>query len=178
MKLKTRAIVPWFLILIGAVLRILPHPWNFTPIAAIALFGGTYLQKKYALIIPLVAMLLGDLYRGFYQWPIMLSVYGSFVLIGLIGLVLRRRKNLTTVIGASLSASLSFFLITNFAVWAFSSLYPRTLVGLIESYTMAIPFFRGTLLGDLFYAGLFFGSYELISYWAKKKELGKEFNRA
>ena len=154
-----------------ALLRLVPHPWNFTPIAAMALFGGTYLNKKYALIVPLAAMLVSDYFIGFYEWRLTAAVYGSFLLIGLIGCWLKRRKNLFTVIGASLAGSILFFLITNFAVWAFSSWYTKDFSGLIYCYTMALPFFRNTLMGDLFYVGALFGAYETVMIWVKTRQL-------
>jgi len=155
----------YFFIAAGVIIRILPHLPNFAPIAAMALFGGTYLNKKYALIIPLAALLISDLFIGFYNPWIMLSVYGSFALIGLIGLWLKNHKTVTNVLGASIFGSIIFFLISNFAVWAVPgklALYPQTWQGLIQCYTMGLPFFRNTLLGDLFYVGVMFGLYEIV----------------
>ncbi|MBI3335242.1 MAG: hypothetical protein HY001_01975 [Candidatus Portnoybacteria bacterium] len=163
-------IVPLILIIFGFSARLLPHPPNFAPIGALALFGGIYLPRRLALVIPLGAMILSDLIIGFYSLPIMLSVYGSFALMNLIGLWVRGRKRFSTVLGGTLCGSTLFFLITNAAVWAFSGIYPFTLSGLAQSYIMAIPFFRSTVLGDLFYVGLLMGSYEYITYWIKHKE--------
>ena len=157
-----------------ALLRLMPHPWNFTPIAAMALFGGTYLNRKYALIVPLAAILVSDYFIGFYEWRLMAAVYGSFLLIGLIGCWLKKHKTLFTVFGASLTGSILFFLITNFAVWAFSSWYTKDFSGLIYCYTMALPFFRNTLMGDLFYVGALFGAYETVLVLARKKQLAVE----
>ena len=148
---------------IAAITQFLPHIPNFAPIAAMALFGGVYLNKKYALIVPVVAMLIGDYFIGFYNPYIMISVYGSFILIGLIGLWLKNHKTLPNVIGSSLSGSIIFFLITNFAVWAIpASAYPHTLQGLLDCYIMGLAFFRNTIAGDLFYVGAFFGVYEAV----------------
>ena len=158
-----------FFILIGALVRLLPHPYNFTPIAAIALFGGVYLNKKYAFLIPVLAMLISDYFIGFYSLKLMAAVYGSFVLIGLIGLWLKKHKNYHTVIGASLLSSVLFFIITNFAVWVFTPWYDKTFSGLIYCYFLALPFFRNTLLGDLFYVSAFFGVYELANLWIFKR---------
>src|SRR3990167_4540221 len=102
----------YFLIFLGAFLRVLPHPANFAPIAAVALFGGAYLPKKYALVLPLLAMVVSDFFLGFDSWTSRLSVYGSFLLIGLVGLWIRRHKNVWTVIGSSLLGSVLFYLIT------------------------------------------------------------------
>ncbi len=161
----------------------LPHLPNFAPIAALALFGGTYLNKKYALIVPLAALIISDIFIGFYNPLVMLSVYGSFFLIGLIGLWLKNHKNIPNVLGASLFGSIVFFLITNFAVWAVPhSIYSHNLQGLLQSYIMGLPFFRNTLMGDLFYVGVMFGLYEIVlkitSTWELKKEQnGFKFTR-
>lgn len=141
--------------------RFLPHPANFAPIGAIAIFSGLYLPKKWALILPLAAMFFSDLFIGFYAWPIMLSVYAGFVIMGVIGLIVRKNKKLSAILGGAILGSLIFYLVTNGAVWAFGSLYPHTAAGLLESYYMAIPFFRNSLLGDLFYTGVLVGAYEV-----------------
>ncbi len=162
----------YFLILAAVILRFLPHAPNFAPITAVALFGGTYLaNKKLAIVLPIAAMLVSDYFIGFYHWPIMLSVYLSFALSGLLGLWLRRRKNLNNTIGTTLFASIQFFLITNFAVWAFGTMYPHTASGLLASYVNAVPFFRNTLLGDFFYVGVMFGAYELIKRRVARKKM-------
>ena len=152
-----------YLMIVGAVfLRLTPHPPNFAPIAAMALFGGSYLGKKYALLIPLATMIVSDYFLApthmfhsttFYVW-------GSFLISGLLGLSIRRAVKPSNIIAASFLASLQFFLITNFGVWA-TGMYSRSWDGLIQSYIMGVPFFRWTLLGDLFYTGVFFGSYQL-----------------
>lgn len=160
---------PSIIILFAVVLRLVPHIPNFAPISGMALFGGVYLNKKYALVVPLIAMFLSDIFLGFHN--VMVFVYGSFVITGLIGLWLRKHKNFTNIAAATCFSSLLFFLITNFGVWLGGRLYPTTLSGLIESYTMAIPFFRNTILGDLFYVTLFFGSYELALKFFKKSAL-------
>lgn len=174
-----------FLILLGSLLRIathfhdyaplaalfnyLPQIPNFAPIAALALFGGTYLSKKYALIVPIIAMLIADYFIGFYNPMVLASVYGSFILIGLIGIWLRNNKTLPNVIGGTLTGSIIFFLVTNLAVWlAPQFYYPHTLQGLVDCYVIALPFFRNTITGDLFYVGAFFGTMELSILVAKK----------
>lgn len=144
----------------AVILRLVPHPANFAPIGALALFGGVYLEKKYALVIPLIAMFVSDMILGFHSS--MLAVYGSFLIAGCIGLWIRNHKSVTTVIAASLSSSIIFFVLTNFNFWYADALYPKTMVGLMASYINAIPFFRNTILGDLFYTGVFFGGYNLI----------------
>jgi len=156
------------LITLGIAARFLPHPANFAPIGAIAIFSGLYLPKKWALILPLAAMFFSDLFIGFYAWPIMLSVYSGFIIMGLIGLAVRKNKKLSTILGGTILGSVIFYLLTNGAVWAFGSLYPPTAAGLLQSYYMAIPFFRNSLLGDLFYTGILVGAYEASLVWLFK----------
>jgi len=151
----------FILITLGIAARFLPHPANFAPIGAIAIFSGIYLPKKWAVILPLVAMFFSDIFIGFYAWPVMLSVYGSLAIMGLIGLAVRKNKKLGTVLGGTILGSIIFYLVTNFSVWAFGSLYTHNLAGLAQSYVMAIPFFRNSLLGDLFYTGVLVGAYEV-----------------
>jgi len=152
-------------------MRLVPHLPNFTPIAALGLFGGTYLNKKYALFVPLLAMLFSDIVIGFAGFWVTFSVYFSFFLIGLIGLWLKNHKNLSNIAGASLTGSILFFLLTNFAVWAFTPWYPKSWDGLLKCYFLAIPFFRNTLLGDLFYVGLMFGLFELVRFVVRKRSV-------
>ena len=167
-----KLINPLLIVFIAASLRLVPHPPNFAPIAAMALFGGAYLNRGYALAVPIVALLLSDLFIGFYSPIVMVSVYGSFILAGLVGLWLKRRKSPRNVIFAAAGSSILFFLITNFAVWL-GGWYPRNLAGLAECYTLALPFFRNTIAGDLFYTGVFFGGYELASRFVKENKSRK-----
>lgn len=166
-----KVILPVLLISLGIISRFLPHPANFAPIGAIALFGALYLPKKYALIIPLFAMFVSDIFIGFYSLPIMISVYSSFVLIGLIGLVVRKNVKFTSVLSGTLLGSILFFIITNFAVWAFGTMYIHNLSGLVQSYVMAVPFFKNSLMGDIFYVGVLVGGYEFAQLLVKKKYL-------
>lgn len=163
-------------VVIGTVLRFAPHFPNFAPIAAMALFGGVYLNKKYALIVPIAAMLVSDFFIGFYDIKLMAGVYISFILVGLIGLFIKKHKNLGTIVGGTLLGSVLFFVITNFAVWVFYNWYPHTLSGLGQCFTMALPFFRGTLMGDLFYVAVLFGVYEIVAAWMKRKSFAIEQN--
>lgn len=153
--------------LMGVVFRLLPHFPNFTPISAMALFGGAKLGKKYGLLIPFLAMVFSDYLLTFINpgYPMFhsttLYVWGSFLISGLIGLWLRKNGSRRFILGGTLLASLQFFIITNFGVWA-SGYYPPDFNGLMQSYIEAIPFFRNTLMGDLFYTTVFFGGYSLI----------------
>ena len=156
-------------ILIGVVLRLIPHPPNFAPIGALALFGGVYLSRKMALGLPIVAMVISDLFIGYYTPELMAAVYGSFILCVLLGFWLKNHKKWYTVLGSSLLASVIFFFVTNFAVWAFTPWYAKTFSGIIQCFFMALPFFKNTLLGDLFYVSIFFGVYKIIEVWIRKK---------
>jgi hypothetical protein len=151
----------------AAASRLLPHPPNFAPIGAMALFGGACLaDKRLAFALPLAAMALSDwglVVTGQIPMPGSQSlwVYGSFALIVCLGLWLRRRRRALPIAGAALASSLLFFVVTNFGVWAGGALYPRTAAGLAECYAAAIPFFRNTLLGDALYATVLFGGWAL-----------------
>lgn len=158
------------LILVGILLRFLPHAPNFTPVAAIAMFGGLYLGRRYAIIIPLVLMIVSDLFMGLHD--VVFFTWGAFMLTGLIGLWLKKHKNLFGVIGSSLAASILFYLITNFGVWLMGW-YPRTLGGLIDCYILAIPFFRNFTVSTLVYTAIFVGSYELILKSVKDTKFAK-----
>ena len=148
------------MVLAAAMLRLVPHYPNFTPIAAMALFGGAYFSnKKSAFIVPFAAMFLSDLIIGFHST--MWAVYLSFMLIVFIGFSLKEKKKISNIFVASISSSVLFFVITNFAVWATGTMYPMNFTGLVESYIAAVPFFHYTLLGDLFYVGIFFGAFEI-----------------
>lgn len=153
-------VVPLVIIGIAVLLRLLPHPANVAPIAAMALFGGVYLDKKYAIALPLLTMVVSDIFLGFSQSTPF--VYASFAITGFIGMWLKQRKSVRNIIFASLSSSVLFFLITNFGYWLTYSLYPKTFAGQMQAYYYALPFFRNTVLGDFLYTGLFFGGYEMV----------------
>ena len=161
------------LIVLAAASRLVPHPENVTPTAAIALFGAaTFASRRVAVLVPLAALLLSDglLHLtflagwqprgGFYagQW----AVYACTLATVGLGLGLRRRRTVPTVAGATLASSVIFFVVTNFAyVYGADSIYPRTPDGLLLGYQMALPFFRNSLLGDLFYVAMLFGALAL-----------------
>lgn len=160
-------ILPLLFIALAIVLRLLPHPPNFTPLAAIALFGGTYLSRRWAVLIVLSAMLISDYFIGFHST--MPYVYGSFLLIILLGYRLRDHITPLAVFGSSIAGSLIFFIVTNFGAWLNMGMYPKTASGLLDAYVMGIPFYRNTLIGDVFYATMFFGCYELTKYVIKRR---------
>jgi len=137
---------------------------NVSPITALALFSGAYLaDRKLAMLVPVVAMLLGDLVLGLHN--IMFFTYGAFILIALVGIFISSRLCGHIVIAASLGSSVLFFLVTNFGVWMVSGFYPMTLDGLLTCYTAAIPFFQMTLMGDLFFVGILFGLFMMLEHF-------------
>lgn len=162
MSKKEKIIAILILILVGVAYRFFPHPPNFAPVAAISLFSGFFF-RRYFILIPVAIMLLSDIFIGFYDWKLMAVVYSSFVLVSLIGIYLRKNKSVISLLGCAISGSVVFFLLTNFAVWALGSWYPHNLEGLLECYTLAIPFFKNTFMGDLFYSSVIFGLYEIAA---------------
>src|SRR5712664_436733 len=155
-----RALLALALIVLAAALRIAPHPWNFTPVGAMALFSGALLKdRRLAFLFPLLTLFLGDIFIGFHKLiPI---VYASFLINVAIGFWLRDRRTISRISLATLAGAIQFFLITNFAVWEFLSGYPHTASGLVACYAAGIPFFWNTLAGDAVYAALLFGAYAL-----------------
>ena len=148
------------LIVVAAALRIAPHPWNFTPVGAMALFSGAMLHdRRLAFGFPMAAMLLGDLVIGFHV--LMPAVYASFLLSVAIGRCVAPSRTVGRIAGATLAGAVQFFLVTNFAVWQVLGSYPKTLAGLVECYVAGIPLFWNTLASDAFYAALLFGSFAL-----------------
>jgi hypothetical protein len=159
--LKPRLLALVSIILMAAAARLIPHPPNMTPIAAVALFGGAYFaDRRLAFLVPLAALFLSDLVIGFH--PHMEIVYLSFALIVAIGLWLQKNRTAFPIAGAVLFSSVLFFAVTNFGVWAFGTMYPMTWDGLAACYVAAIPFFRNELLGDALYATALFGGFALL----------------
>jgi hypothetical protein len=183
-----KIIVVGVLIVLAALSRLLPHPDNITPIGSMALLGGALLSRKYlAFIIPFLALYLSDfilnntLLRGFYpdQTGIiyfsnyMIWTYLSFGLIVLLGMGMLKQLKISRIIGASLIASILFYLISNFGMWLHSPFYAKNFGGLISCYAAALPFFRTSILGDLFFISILFGAYQYLNAkvfhfsWAK-----------
>lgn len=143
-------------VFVAAISRIFPHIPNFTPIAAMALFGAACMNNKVlAVAVPLLAMIISDAIIGFHNT--MIYVYVSFGIISLIGFGLRNRVKPANIFVASLISSILFFLVTNFGVWM-SIGATNGATGLVGTYTLGVPFFRMTLLGDLFYNTILFGA--------------------
>jgi len=159
-NLLYRLVLALGIIALAAALRIAPHPWNFTPVGAMALFSGAVIKnRRLAFVVPLLALFLGDIFIGFHK--LMPIVYASFLLSVAIGFWLRDRRTAGRISAATLLGAIQFFLVTNFAVWAFGLTYPRTSAGLVACYVAGIPFFWNTLAGDAVYAVLFFGTFAL-----------------
>lgn len=155
-----RTLLALALIVLAAALRIAPHPWNFTPVGAMALFAGALIRdRRLAFLFPLLALFAGDLFVGFHK--LMFVVYASFLVNVAIGLWLRDRRTIARISLATLLGAIQFFLVTNFAVWQFLSGFPHTTSGLLACYAAGLPFFWNTLAGDATYALLLFGSYAL-----------------
>lgn len=148
------------IILVAAGLRIAPHPWNFTPVGAMAIFSGAMLLGRWIkFALPAAALLAGDIFVGFHR--LMPAVYASFLVSVAIGMWVERRRSVGRIGAAVFLGSLQFFLATNFAVWLVLGTYPRTLSGLAACYFAAIPFFWNALAGDAVYAALLFGGHAL-----------------
>ena len=163
--LKLRPTMLVAVILAAAGMRLLPHPLNVSPVAAMGLFGGAYMRHKWAgFVAPLAALLLSDLVLGFY--PDMGIVYAATALTVCLGWWLRADRSPARVAGAALAGSVVFYLVTNFGVWAFGSMYPRTVSGLMACYVAAIPFLQNTVAGNLAFTALLFGGFALAERWA------------
>ena len=158
------------LIIIGILLRFIPHTANFTPVAAIAIFAGVYLNKKQAFIVPLLLMVLSDLFLGMHN--VVLFTWGSFVLVTLIGVWAKKHKTFKAVASTAIVSSGVFYLITNFGVWAMGW-YPQTAKGLLDCYILGLPFLRTFFVATLVYTVVLFGAYELIARKLRDTKLAK-----
>jgi hypothetical protein len=148
-------------IVAAAALRLVPHPPNFSPIDAMALFSGAYLGRRWlAFAAPLGAMLLSDAVIGFYSG--MWVTYLAIALVALLGSLALEKRSAGRIGLAAAAGSLLFFALSNFGTWALGSMYPHTAAGLVACYVAAIPFFQNTLAGDLFYATLLFGGFRIV----------------
>lgn len=173
-NLSTSTVLAVGLIFLAVASRVARHyglldlPPNVAPITAVALFSGVVLPRRYTFIVPLAAMLLSDLFIGFYTLPVMLAVYACFAISNVLGLALRRRQTPARIFGFSLIGSVVFFLVTNAAVWAFQTMYPHTVSGLMQAYSAGLPFFRNTVVGDLGYSIVLFGSYAAVMLYSRR----------
>lgn len=155
----------------GVLMRLLPHAPNLAPVGAIALFGGALLPRKVAWWLPLAIMAASDVLIGFYDS--MWFTWAAFLLVGLYGMTLRRATTPQRIVYGALGSSLIFYAVSNFGVWISGGLYAHTWSGLIECYTMALPFLRNTLAGDLLYGSLLFGTYAAAASMLRQRTAQK-----
>lgn len=170
------------MILAVALSRLIPHPPNFSPVEAMALFGGAYFARKaVAVLIPLIALFISDLalgltmggeYFSYFTSAGFWLVYATITGLSVMGFALRGRVTFGRVTGYSIVSALVFFLVTNFGVWWGASFYPQTFNGLIAAYVAGLPFLQNGLLGTLFYSAVLFGGYELLK--ARSPQLGTQ----
>lgn len=157
---KTRFAVLTGMVLTVTAFRFIPHAPNFTPVTALALFGGaSFSSKRAAILMPVLGLCLSDLVLGFYR--ITPVVYGSLAMIAGLGCGLRRKSTPGRIGLAAVASAVVFYLFTNFGVWVLDNFYPKTGAGLVECYVAAIPFFRNTLASSVLYAVLLFGGLNL-----------------
>jgi hypothetical protein len=179
-KINLKILTLCLILLIAVASRILPHPNNFAPMGAMALFGAAFFDRKYfGIFFPILAIWISDLfinnviyakyyptftwfYDGFY-WQ-----YGTYILIGLFGVFLLKKVTLHRLLIGSLTSSLIFFLITNLACWSNNPMYSQDMIGVLDCYIMGLPFLKGTIMGDLFYSTVLFTSFILIQYQVPK----------
>ncbi len=197
MQFKTNQVLIFLMVFAAAFFRLIPHPFNFTPIGAMALFGAAHFSNKYLkVLLPLVAMYLSDLilnntiHASWYQgtkgiyFGFNIGVYISFILIAFVGIYLLQKVNIKNVILASLGSSLLFYLVTNFAAWVedIGNLYSNNIIGLMSCYIAGLPFYSydvasplgflgNTIIGDFFFCGVLFGAYYLVTKSVEKFKL-------
>jgi hypothetical protein len=152
----------YIFVLFAVAIRFLPHPWQFTPVAACLLFFGARGSRRF-LWLPLVLLAASDLVLNKFVYAYafgldQLVIWAWYAAILWLGTGLRERQKPVPVIGAALACSISFFVITNFMVWATGTMYPITWAGLLTCYDAAVPFFRHTLEGDLLFTAAMFGA--------------------
>lgn len=157
------------LLFVGIASRLIVHEPNFTPVMALALFGGLYLPKRTALIVPLLMMIVTDLVLGLHDT--VLLTWGSVLMISALGVWLRERKSMVNLLGSSFLSAGIFFVITNFGAWL--TMYPQTMEGLRQCYLLAIPFFRMTLMSTVVYAVVFIALYESLASFFKETRYAK-----
>ena len=162
-----RTIVALIMIVLAAALRIIPHPWNFTPIGAMALFSGAVVRdRRIAFLFPVASLVVSDIFTGFNVLEPL--VYVSFLVNVVIGLWLRRRRTPARIGTATLLGAIQFFLVTNFGVWVFLNTFPKTTAGLLSCYAAGFPLLWNTLAGDALFAMLLFGGYALAEHYIRR----------
>jgi hypothetical protein len=159
-RLIVRSVLILTMIALAAALRVVPHPWNLTPVGAMALFSGAMVRdRRLAFLVPVLALLAGDILVGFHA--LMVVVYASYLVNVALGFWLRNRRSVGRIAGLTALGAVQFFVVTNFAVWASGISYERTATGLVSCYVAGVPYFWNTLAGDALYATLLFGGFAL-----------------
>ena len=146
----------YLVVLVAVLTRFVPHLPNFSPVLASLLFGGAHLKRRDALWYPLVLLAASDLMLTSVVYRMRIGpnqsiIWLGFAVVGLIGYWFRTQQNVARIAVAALAGPTAFFVISNFGVWAFSTMYPHTLAGLGTCFVMAIPFFRATFASDMVY---------------------------
>lgn len=168
-----------FLVILGIFSRVIPHPWNFTAIGAMALFSAFSIRtNKYLLLVPFLSLAISDLYLMQYSGQIF--VYSGFAVgIALSLVYFTKQENLgwknrvISLAGLSVVSSFLFFLITNFGAWKGSDMYTQDFSGLMNSYFLGLPFLRNQIAGDMFYGAIVFGLYAYMTSAAKETVVSK-----
>jgi len=175
MMFKFKKNINSFILLLSAILalsftRLIPHPWNFSPMIAAGIFAGFYFRYFYlGSFVIILSMFLGDLFLGFHNT--MFFTYLSLAVVVLVGLYLKSLK-FTNILYGTLASSIVFFIITNLGAWLTLDMYSKDISGLMQSYTMAIPFFHNTLISTFIYLYIF---KTLFEFALKKKILKTSF---
>ncbi len=161
--------IAYILIVIGFMMRLIPHAPNIAPVAAIALFAGAYLDRRIVPWVPLAIMIASDIIIGLHD--VVFYTWGAFILIGLLGMRLKEKRTPLRIFGMTVSSALIFFAISNFGValaW-----YPHTAQGFIRCYVNALPFLRNTMISNVTFAFVLFGCYELARRLAEGTRYSK-----
>ncbi len=167
--MKAKYVVALSLIALAVILRILPHPANFAPMSAVAIFAGTILPRKIALFVSLLAIVISDAIIGFYDT--MPATWACFALVTLASSFWLKKPNLIKGFAVTITSSVFFFVVTNFAVWAADDMYAHTWNGLAQCFVMALPFFRNTAASDSFYTAILFGVFALATHAQTRKQV-------
>lgn len=168
MNIKHKIIIAVSLVGLAVMSRLTPHLWNMTSVGAVAILSGARLGKWWGIAVPLVVMAITDPILGLAGLPIMLVIYGSFALYGVVGFLMKETGKTRMILGGSIMGTLSFFLTTNFAVWLFGTMYPHNFFGLMASYVAGLPFLQNQIIGDLFFTTTLFLVWELGQSLAHK----------
>lgn len=169
--LQNRLLFVAAMVFVAALTRLLPHPSNVAPIAAMSLFAGAYVSNRVlAFAIPMLALIVSDMLLGYFIYGMGLNpfyegfyiVYACTAFVVVLGNFLKKNVSPARIAVYSITGSVVFFLVTNFAVWYGGTMYPQTMAGLNLCYTAALPYFQNSLFGDLFFNTIFFGSYYFV----------------